>query len=405
MTNNEQDNLRQSIEALQDFWSNHEDYDIREKAREYIELYQSNGNSDHFSWVHPEDAPYIKENGCNAVRWGIPNQIIGDIEKAKFVIGLLNPGTQIETEASNQCGNITEYVTAEQAEENNTGVDNVSFESKEYSEDPNFYLDHVISNENIMSQELKKLYKIFKQDSSVFFTINKKGKTIYNEEMIEKAAYYLFAYYSKAFMNFQYNDKHKVVKSINGGIGDCMDYYYDLFEKMERAKAIVKEKNLNYDVEQAFNQAVERMSICNVEIFPYRSNGRKDIKIEDKNSIKDLSSSRYISELVIDKLMYDKTSVAIFRNFSAWWEGLLESTLQNRNMELDGCLKQSIYYLINPRKGTLSKRNVVPYDSSPKTCQEGESQRAADTIVEALLSELKIKSYVNELDKIIAENE
>lgn len=393
MTNNEQDNLRQSIEALQDFWSNHENYDIREKAREYIDLYQSNGNSDHFSWVHPEDAPYVNANICKAIRWGIPNQIIGDIEKAKFVIGLINPGTQISTLAGNQCDNITEYVTAEQAEENNTGVNNVHFESKEYSENPDFYLEHVISNENIMSLELKKLYKIFKQDSSAFFSTNNNGEIVYDKKMIEKVAYYLFAYYSKAFSE---EGKYK------SAIQNAIDYYYNLFEKIERSKVIVNEKSLNYDVEQAFNQAVESMLICNVEVFPYRSNGSGDIKIKGGENKKDLSvliSNSYISDLVIEKLMHDKSTVAIFRSFSTLWERPLKNGMEKRNLLLEDYKDTSIFRLKNDQNAGFSKGNIIIYGSSSK-----ESQNKVDTVVDDLLEELKMQPFVDELNEIIEEN-
>lgn len=413
MTNNEQDNLRQSIEALQDFWSNHEDYDIREKAREYIELYQSNGNSNHFSWVHPEDALYINTNNCKALRWGIPNQIIGDIEKAKFVFGLLNPGTQISTKAGNQCDNITEYVTAEQAEENNTGVNNVHFESKEYSENPNFYLEHVISDENVMAQELKKLYKVFKENRELFINRDEDGNiksTPYNTGIIKKVAYYFYEYYSAAFPKGNYES----------AIQNAIDYYYNLFDTMERAKAIFKEKGLNYNVERLFNQAAENIAICNVELFSYRSNGRTDISITKEKELINLPSSCFIADLVLEKLIKDDDSVVVFRNFfnvktakkherSRWLE-FIEKSAQKRNMELDDYIGKSIFYLSSKTKGALSKNNIKPYDNSVEEYQKEESQEKvgsvvdSETLVNRLLKELKMQPFVDELNEIIEEN-
>ncbi|MCP6640244.1 hypothetical protein NL504_27395, partial [Klebsiella pneumoniae] len=81
----------------------------------------------------------------------------------------------MRTGIGNECKDITEYVEEEKKEERNLGVDGVNFESKEYSENLNFYLEHVISVENVMAQELKKLYKIFKEDREVLLNRNKNG--------------------------------------------------------------------------------------------------------------------------------------------------------------------------------------------------------------------------------------
>lgn len=396
MTNNEQDNLRQSIEALQDFWSNHGDYDIREKAREYIELYQSNGNSEHFSWVHPEDAPYIKENGCNAVRWGIPNQILGDIDKAKFIFGLFNPGTQMRTGIGNECKDITEYVEEEKKEERNLGVDGVNFESKEYSENLNFYLEHVISVENVMAQELKKLYKIFKEDREVLLNRNKNGKlskNSYNGAVVKKIAYYLFAYYSKAFMD-------NGLKS--NGFQNSMRYYYNLFEKIEKVKGIVKEKSLNYNVEQEFNHAVEKIAICNIEMIPYRSNGAKDIVNAYRKKLVDLPSTSKIASLITEKIIRDTDTIAVFRAFRPkgknGWRYILERNAEEQEINFKENIKPSLFHFSNS-SAALSKKNIKTHDSLAENPQE-----KVDKAVDALLEELKMQPFVDELNNIIEEN-
>ncbi len=385
---NNKKNLKKSIADLKEFWSNHDDYDIREKAREYIDLYNSNGNSDHFSFVHPEDEPYIKTDGCNAVRWGIPNQVLGDIEKAKFIFGLYNPGTQMKTGIGNKCKNINEYVEEEQKEEDNTGTVSVNFDSKEYSDDSNFYLEHVISDENIMSQELKKLYKVFKGNWGAV----QKENGDYDSKVVKKIAYYLSAYYSKVFMD----------NGPKNGFQNSMIYYCNLFEKMERAKVIVKENSLNYDVEKAFNQAVENIAICNVEMVPYRSNMKGDIKKSKKKELVDLPSTSIVANLIVEKLIVDTDTIAIFRSFSpekkTGWRYVLERNAEEQGINFKENIKPALYHF-SGQNAAFSKNNIKAYDTSAQN-----SQKKVDAAINTLLEELKIQPFVDELDEIIANN-
>lgn len=47
------------------------------------------------------------------MKWGIPNHILGDIDKAKFIVGLLNPRTHMKKEESEACNTVGEYIEQE----------------------------------------------------------------------------------------------------------------------------------------------------------------------------------------------------------------------------------------------------------------------------------------------------
>lgn len=395
MTNNEQDNLRQSIEALQDFWSNHEDYDIREKAREYIELYESNGNSDHFSWVHPEDAPYIKENGCNAVRWGIPNQILGDIEKAKFIFGLYNPGTHMKNEESNECANIKEYVDRETEKESDIGDIDINFETKEYSENTDFYLEHVISNQSVVQQELLKLYEIYKENPNDYDYLSE------YKERAKKVAYYITSYYSGVFKNDKFVQGDSNYKKI-------LNYYKQLFQKVIDIESIVVENNMDYDVEYEFRKALENIAICNVEMVPYRSNEANNIKTMTDRGLLNLPSTQKIADLIIEKLTRDTNTFAAFRKFRPsredGWKFLLEIIAEEKDINFSERIAPSLHYFSSKNEGenqsaSLSKSNIKSYDNSGEDGQSRVSEAVDD-----LLEELKMQPFVDELNEIIEEN-
>ncbi|MCP6652030.1 hypothetical protein NL518_28450, partial [Klebsiella pneumoniae] len=78
---------------------------------------------------------------------------------------------------------------------------------------------------------------------------------------------------------------------------------------------IVKEKSLNYNVEQEFNHAVEKIAICNIEMIPYRSNGAKDIVNAYRKKLVDLPSTSKIASLITEKIIRDTDTIAVFRAF------------------------------------------------------------------------------------------
>ncbi|AMY05964.1 hypothetical protein CD149_07055 [Staphylococcus condimenti] len=394
MTNS--DNLKKSIEELKAFWSNSNQYDIKEKAEEYIELYKTGANSDHFTWVHPEDAPYINTDNCKAAQWGIPNQILGDIEKAKFIFGLYNPGTQMKNNEANKTTNVEDYVNKEKEAEQTVNGEHFDFESKEYSGDSNFYLEHVISNENVMSQELKKLYKIFKEDKNLFLIKNDKGKfKDYNSKLIEKVAYYLHAYYSKAFQKISVDNKK------SNAVKDAIGYYYNLFEKMKLVKEIVVQNNIDYDVEKEFEKAAENIAICNVEMLPYRSSNSDQVIATDWK----LPSGRLAADVIVDKLLKDKNTVTVFRSFELkegkkkFWKGFLEQSAQQKGVDFKDIIKMPIFWFGGKQSASLSKNNVELYDSSVENPQE-----KVNEAIDLLLKELKMEDFSNKLDEIIKNN-
>ena len=130
------------------FWDRNE---IEKKGERYQELYENPDKTDDtFTWVNEKDKLNKESKAAN---WGIPNHILGDIDNAKFIVGLFNPGTHMTAEQSEQCSTVGEYIQKEIEIEKNT-VYGVEFESKEIFEENanhniklhNFYfLDNLIS--------------------------------------------------------------------------------------------------------------------------------------------------------------------------------------------------------------------------------------------------------------------
>jgi len=98
---------------------------------------------DEFSWVLEEDKGKIDDSKSNSIKWGIPNQVIGDYEKANLFLCLLNPRTRNLTDEGK---NLKSYINKE-----NNGNGN------EYSDNPENYMSMIFPNENVLSSEIRDL--------------------------------------------------------------------------------------------------------------------------------------------------------------------------------------------------------------------------------------------------------
>src|SRR5699024_9402194 len=140
-------------------WNNIEEFwnktNINNISEQYINLKNENINNlnNKFSWIHDEDKPFINTDNCKAADWGIPNQVLGNLENAKIIIGLFNPKSHMSNSQANKCLSVNEYIKNELAESQN----DYNLEAHEFFINIEDYKNHIFSKDNVISQELKSL--------------------------------------------------------------------------------------------------------------------------------------------------------------------------------------------------------------------------------------------------------
>ncbi|MGK9289035.1 hypothetical protein [Staphylococcus warneri] len=126
----------------ENIWNNFENFwdknEINKKAESYQNYFENKNKKEDFSWVNEKDKDSLKEKNIpKSMKWGIPNHILGDIDKAKFIIGLINPGTHMEKSDSENCNTVGEYIVKEKDKEKKIEINEnqtLSFASKEIYE-------------------------------------------------------------------------------------------------------------------------------------------------------------------------------------------------------------------------------------------------------------------------------
>ncbi len=362
------------------FWDEDE---IKEKAERYQELYENPEEIDNdFSWVNKKE----KLNKISkAAMWGIPNHILGDIDNSKFIIGLFNPGTHMNKTTSEECSTVGEYIQSEVSLEKNI-VDGVEFDSKEVYETNDveismlhdFYYNHILSKENVISQELKKLYKIYCENEQEFKLYLQSG----HSKRFKAVAYYLGQYYSHVF------------HGSGPGYVRCMKHYSSIFEKMNKAK--------RYDsgVEHKFEEALIKLKITNIELIPYRTSESNDIGFSKKQE-----SSILSAKVILEKLLTDKESIVILRSRGKW-EGLFKKECASKDVNYSQEIEPRLFEL--GTSGAISYKNLYPVKkkkNNSKLKNEDLSERykqEINKIVDELSEEIRLKEFEEYLDNVIA---
>src|SRR5699024_11188699 len=119
-----------------------------------------------------------------------------------------------------------------------------------------FYYSHILSRENVLSQELKKLCQVYLNNNSLPD----------DNKILSQIAYYFSKYYKGGF-----NSESSQIKSAK-----C--HYERIFEKINVAKRKADKKK----IDQKFEKALFEMPITNIELIPYRT--KKDRKSTRLNS-------------------------------------------------------------------------------------------------------------------------
>lgn len=353
---------------LEEFWDKE---NVEEKAEKYQELYEDpkedSQNVEEFSWVHEKDNLNAKSQ---SIAWGIPNHVLGDIDKAKVVVGLLNPGTLITDEEAKEYTTIRGYIKEELERENSNNQSNEVYLGDSNNKDQlyEFYRNHILSKENVLSIELKRFYELYKENPSNLNCLYKnKG------EAFSSIAYYLKNYYCHSLS--EKGTKYRI----------AIEHYRSIFEKM------CEVKNVKNDIEKDFEEALSNMSIANIELVPYRSNKSKAI-----GNIDGLESSKLSAKILIKKILRDLDTIVILRSLEGW-EGLFKIVCEEKGFNFERDIAPNIYEFKN-QNGAISKDNIVPYLS-----EENESSKSIDEVIDELGDIISLKDFETELNKLLKE--
>lgn len=353
------------------FWDKNE---IERMAEEYQYLYEHPENADDFCWVNEKDK---LNTNSKAICWGVPNHILGDIDKAKVIVGLLNPGTHMESEVSEKCDTVGKYIKEEVKIEKNSSR-KVDSESKEVyqgranniKELHKFYCEHILSKENVISKDLKTLYKMYKKDrGNLEYYL--KNNDEYDFNLI---AYYLGSYYSKVF-----SGKESMYK-------ECIKHYLSIFDKMNQAEL------LGYEVEKEFEKALYDIKVSNIEFIPYRSFDSKSLR-----NLHNLESSNLSAKILIKKILRDKDTIVILRSIKDW-KTLFKNICNEEGIDFEKDIAPAIYKF-KSRTGAISKGNIAPY----KVEKDG-NIKSVDEVIEKIRDIISLKDFEAYLDDIIANN-
>lgn len=383
---------------FENFWNENE---IKQKAKAYHNYFENPEQEGEFSWVNEKDKDNLKKKTIEkSMKWGIPNHILGDIDKAKFIIGLLNPGINMTKKDAEKCETIGTYIKNEMNEEMGENRDlvirteekkyKIPFpgSSKEvYEEKSNkelniydFYYNHILDKENVLSQELKKLYKLYNEniDNIDIFEDLRNHKIGPKEDRIahplKNFAYYFFTYYKGCF------DSSSQIKA-------AIDHYENIFQKINKAK----EKTDKKKIDQKFEKALFEMPITNIELIPYRSEkAPKNIWLE---------SSKVSANAIIEKIMQDKDTVVILRSYDRQeeedkenkynWKKLFEKICEEKNIDFKKYIEPSIY-IFNGQNGAISIGNINPASDN--------SIKSKEQVVKELNESINLSDFEKELD-------
>ncbi|SCT09251.1 hypothetical protein [Staphylococcus caeli] len=368
-------------------WSDFEKFwnkkDINEKSIKYQELFNNPSSNQDFTWINKSD---VLNSKSKAVNWGIPNHILGDIDNSNFIIGLFNPGTNMKKNISEKCNTVGKYIITEREFEKSL-IDTLNVQSKEVFEISNyklkdnkelcdFYYEHILSKESILSLEIKKLFEIYKMDKQLFNSITS------NYNQLSSIAYYFAKYYSKVFQDKTTKPLYK----------NAILHFKNIFKKIELAEKIRLTNRVEYNIEELFEEALFKISVTNIELVPYRSFNKMDW-----NNIKELESSKLSAKAIIKKILNDKNTIVILRSISDWKKYFIE-ICKEENIDFENEVAPSIYKF-KSQNASLSNKGFIPILGNKA---DALNIKSVEAVTDALRETIKLKEFEENLDTFIA---
>lgn len=274
-----------------------------EKIEEFIEALGDSGNS--FKWIEHEKA---------ATKYSIPQQVQGDFEDANLYCCLYNPGVSENIWESNAY-NLKVFI------EENSATPYIQrmfdFDGKDYeSLKVTDVYNKIINPENILHQEMKIIKKRLEEkmegewenavDKYLVDIINGKKKSTSLED--GDSCYYIKSYYAAL---------------IAGGVSK--DYKKVAIENISKQ---VKDREMD---------CFENASICNLELIPFASQKKEDIKSNTKDMDK---FKEFVVAIILSRIAKyycegeTEEPVFIFRSKSEWFKAI-ESFIKDKKNNID----------------------------------------------------------------------
>lgn len=294
---------------------------LNKKIQEYIAFRDGKIEQDDFSWVIDDGLNSFKNTTIDdSIKYGLPNHSFGDLQAAKLFVCLFNPSTQKGYEkkaGEHQNGeDLSEYVKIEGGNEN----------GEDFDSEIDFKL-HVQNPTSVINKELNYLKEQYKLEQ-------------YPETGEErKKAYYLYS------------------------------YFYPFFDS-NRPKAFEKIKEIIQ------KDSIPGYPVANIELIPYRSKHKSDIKLT-KNGLEELATAKYSASVVVNRIMLSMCSkdkdedkpVFIFRSYTEWSrviskfiedeEAYITAVIDPDNYKkFKDTWKEYAFIFKNPQSAALHKSNI-----------------------------------------------
>jgi len=293
------------------------------------EIYNSYQNADknvklsdnEFSWILPgKDYELLSYGHEKSFDWGVPNQVIGNPEKANLFLCLFNPRTtSVKFDDKNPSAypkDVSEYIDQENDDEIKTN--------------PEDYYYHIIyddngndeQRENVVNREINGLRNSYNG-----------GDVKYNNQ------YYLSKYYHFLFKYFNDEPKELVYKRLIDN-----------------------------------NYRIDNLKVCDLELFPYRSDSLESVK---KGNLKELSTSKYVANLIVDRISKNEDTdekeklYFVFRTYFDGWENVLKEGINRYNKENNKTMvydeiREKYFYEFSSGNGSITKQNIIKARSTNK---------------------------------------
>lgn len=351
--------------------------EVSNKAEIYKEAFNKEKEIKDFSWVLDADKKVLKlgrnSKDVNSIKWGIPNMVIGNPESADFYLCLLNPRVE---DATKSVKNVQEYILKETGK---ISKDEISEEKKnsqnylrnEFYFDVDDYKKHIDNYDegksedisNVLSNEMQNLQEIIKDDKNEYTDF----QSWYDD-------------YTKGYDNLNDNNEKKKYTKNNPFLQAYYlhSYYNFLFRSQFSGGNELAVFNGLYDKQMSESSKIKNLKICDLELFPYRTESKpSDTLFKKGKSYKDLKSSQYVADLIIKRILdyKKKEPIFVFRSYREWFKvieyelakglGWIEDggeLTREEELELlkkyDTKLWPCFYGFSSVQSGSLSKNNV-----------------------------------------------
>lgn len=291
-------------------WKNAEGVNL---INEFINCLTKPNNE--FSWIEPNRKKYKP-----ATRYIIPTHVQGDYENANLYICLFNPGVAKAIWNLDK-NNLNSFIKSAQKEKY---IKRMFQGSETWEKDD--VIKKIVQNENIIDQEIKIIYNNFEKRPSF-----KELKQFINSE-----CYYIRKYYAELL------GKNRPENLL-----------------VDKAVAFLVE-NLDWGNKEKYL----KLDICNLELVPFASLNKKDIKLSDV----DEKFTNFTVSIILKRISnYLKNGgekpVFVFRSRKEWFERINifinSEFVMNETFDIENSELIDYFYEFSSQNAVLSRNNIL----------------------------------------------